>query len=113
GLEEGRDIDIVYSGLRPGEKLYEELLSSAELTLPTHHEKINIAKVRAYPYEEAYSSIMELLEINKHQQNDEVVQKIKEIIPEFLSKNSVFEKLDHTTVEHDLFTTGESEKLSG
>src|SRR5690554_2569738 len=96
GLEEGKDIDIVYSGLRPGEKLYEELLSSAESTLPTHHHKISIAKVREYRYEVASQEIDELLEINKHHQNIEVVQKMKQIIPEFLSKNSVFEELDKT-----------------
>lgn len=113
GLEEGRDIDIVYTGLRPGEKLYEELLSSAERTLPTHHDKIHIAKVQAYPYEEAYSSITHLLEINKHMQNDEVVQKMKAIIPEFLSKNSIFEKLDGIRAEQDFLTPHRSEKLSG
>src|SRR5690606_683859 len=96
GLEEGKDIDIVFTGLRPGEKLYEELLSSAELTLPTHHHKISIAKVREYRYEEASKEIDELLEINKHHQNAEVVQKMKLIIPEFLSKNSIFEELDKT-----------------
>lgn len=96
GLEEGKDIDIVYSGLRPGEKLYEELLSSAELTLPTHHHKISIAKTREYPYEEASVSIDELLEINKHHDNAEVVQRMKQIIPEFLSKNSIYEELDKT-----------------
>jgi len=94
GLIEGKDIKIVYSGLRPGEKLYEELLASAELTLPTHHEKISIAKVRSYPYEEASKSILELLEINKHHQNQEVVLKMKNIVPEFMSKNSVYEELD-------------------
>lgn len=96
GLEEGKDIDIVYTGLRPGEKLYEELLSSAESTLPTHHHKISIAKVREYPYEEASAAIDELLEINKHHDNAEVVQKMKQIIPEFLSKNSIYEELDKT-----------------
>lgn len=96
GLEEGKDIDIVYTGLRPGEKLYEELLSSAETTLPTHHDKISIAKVREYAYEVASASIDELLEINKHHDNAEVVQKMKQIIPEFLSKNSVYEELDKT-----------------
>lgn len=96
GLEEGKDIDIVYTGLRPGEKLYEELLSSAESTLPTHHHKISIAKVREYVYEEASVSIDELLEINKHHENAEVVQKMKQIIPEFLSKNSIYEEMDKT-----------------
>lgn len=96
GLEEGKDIAIVYSGLRPGEKLYEELLASAEQTLPTHHNKISIAKVRNYRYEDARQSIEELLEINSHHHNKEAVMKMKAIIPEFLSKNSVFEKLDKT-----------------
>jgi FlaA1/EpsC-like NDP-sugar epimerase len=94
GLEEGKDIDIVYSGLRPGEKLYEELLSSAELTLPTHHHKISIAKVLEYPYREANAAISELLVINKHHDNTSVVLKMKQIIPEFLSKNSIYEDLD-------------------
>lgn len=94
GLEEDKDIKIVYTGLRPGEKLYEELLASAELTLPTYHEKISIAKVRNYAYEAASLSISELLEINTHHKNKEVVLKMKEIVPEFLSKNSIFEELD-------------------
>src|SRR5690606_9113232 len=94
GLEEGRDIDIVYTGLRPGEKLYEELLSSSETTLPTHHHKISIAKVREYAYEDASLAIDELLEINKHHDNAEVVQKMKQIIPEFLSKNYIFMEID-------------------
>ncbi|EPR69948.1 polysaccharide biosynthesis protein [Cyclobacterium qasimii] len=96
GLEEGKDIDIVFSGLRPGEKLYEELLSSAELTQPTHHHKISIAKVLEYPYSEANVAISELLVINKHHDNLAVVQKMKQIIPEFLSKNSIYEDLDKT-----------------
>ncbi|WP_157466753.1 polysaccharide biosynthesis protein [Cyclobacterium marinum] len=96
GLEEGKDIDIVFSGLRPGEKLYEELLSSAELTLPTHHHKISIAKVLQYPYAQANASITELLVVNKHHDNEAVVKKMKEIIPEFKSKNSIYEGLDKT-----------------
>lgn len=94
GLEEGKDIKIVYSGLRPGEKLYEELLASAELTMPTHHEKISIAKVRSYVYETACKSIEELLEINTFHKNNDVVLKMKQIVPEFSSKNSIFEELD-------------------
>lgn len=96
GLEEGKDINIVFSGLRPGEKLYEELLSTAELTLPTHHHKISIAKVLEYQYADANNSIDELLVINKKHDNTAVVLKMKEIIPEFISKNSVYEKLDKT-----------------
>lgn len=94
GLEENKDIRITYTGLRPGEKLYEELLASAELTLPTHHEKISIAKVRNYAYADASQSIDELLEINGKHDNSAVVLKMKQIVPEFLSKNSTYEQLD-------------------
>src|SRR5690606_26588091 len=94
GLEEGKDISIVYSGLRPGEKLFEELLAPAELTIPTYHKKIRIAKVRHYKYEEARESIEALLEVNKLQQNKETVKKMKAILPEFVSNNSVYEEMD-------------------
>lgn len=94
GFEEGKDIKIVFSGLRPGEKLYEELLATAELTLPTHHEKISIAKVRVYPYEDANKSICDLIAVTKSKKNEEIVRKMKEIVPEFLSKNSIYEQLD-------------------
>ena len=94
GLQEGRDIDITFTGLRPGEKLYEELLATSELTVPTHHEKISIAKVRTYPFESVSASIEGLLKINKTQDQERIVKKMKEIVPEFKSKNSVYEKLD-------------------
>ena len=95
GLVEGKDIEIVFTGLRPGEKLYEELLASAETTLPTHHEKIKIAKVRVYPYAEIVQEIETLLQINQAHKNDAIVQKMKAIIPEFKSKNSPYELLDY------------------
>lgn len=94
GLVENKDIKIVYSGLRPGEKLYEELLATSELTMPTYNEKIKIAKVRIYGFEETAKSIEELLESNKHHQNKEIVLKMKSIVPEFKSNNSVFDELD-------------------
>src|SRR5690606_32482361 len=94
GLEENKDIKIVYSGLRPGEKLYEELLASAEQTLNTHHKDINIAKVISYSFEETRQLINELLEINNLHVNEEVVLKMKQIMPEFISMNSIYEKLD-------------------
>ncbi len=94
GLTEDTDIKIVYSGLRPGEKLYEELLASSELTIPTYNEKIKIAKVRVYNFEETESAILNLLECNKNHQNRDVVLKMKQIVPEFKSKNSVYDELD-------------------
>ncbi len=94
GYEENKDIKIVYSGLRPGEKLYEELLASEEQTLATHHKDINIAKVISYSFEETRRSINELLEINSLHKNEDVVLKMKQIVPEFVSMNSIYEKLD-------------------
>lgn len=94
GLEEGRDIKIVYTGLRPGEKLYEELLADSENTLPTHHSQILIGKVREYQYDEVSKVIHELIELFDTQDNTKIVQCMKVLVPEFKSNNSVFEKLD-------------------
>lgn len=99
GLQPDRDIKIVYSGLRPGEKLYEELLNDGEHTMPTHHEKIKISEVISYPRQQVAEDIAELIEL--HQKNDEnaMVNKMKEIVPEFISKNSKFEDLDNKEVK--------------
>lgn len=94
GLQPDKDIKIVYTGLRPGEKLYEELLNQGEHTLPTHHEKIKISKVIVYPYQDVIEDITELLELNDQNCEEALVNKMKEIVPEFISKNSEFEKLD-------------------
>src|SRR5690606_27939795 len=94
GLQPGVDIDIVYTGLRPGEKLYEELLASEELTLPTHHEKISIARVISHDYVDASVSIDRLLELNEGSDNMAVVRQMKAIVPEFISYNSSYEELD-------------------
>lgn len=94
GLELGKDIQIVYSGLRPGEKLYEELLASEENTIPTHHQKIMIAKVKEYNFETISNDINDLVAMFNAQNNEMIVKKMKEIVPEFLSQNSVYEKLD-------------------
>lgn len=94
GLTPESDIQIKYIGLRPGEKLYEELLNKEENTLPTHHPLILIAKVRSYKLEEVQQEITELNQMIPNRSNEEIVKKMKQIIPEFLSKNSVFEKLD-------------------
>lgn len=94
GLQPERDIKIVYSGLRPGEKLYEELLNSGENTMPTHHEKIKISRVITYPHKQVADDINELISLNKQGDEMATVGKMKDIVPEFLSKNSKFEHLD-------------------
>jgi FlaA1/EpsC-like NDP-sugar epimerase len=94
GLKEGKDINIVFTGLRPGEKLYEELLADHENTLPTHHSQILIGKVREYDYNEVKSIIDELIVSFKTQNNILIVQRMKDLVPEFKSNNSVFQKLD-------------------
>ncbi|WP_230407270.1 polysaccharide biosynthesis protein [Pontibacter cellulosilyticus] len=94
GLTPGVDIDIVFTGLRPGEKLYEELLSEEETTIPTHHKKIKISKVRKYSYNQVVNDINELIALNKNNEDFHAVKKMKDIVPEFLSKNSKYEELD-------------------
>ena len=97
GLEEGRDIKIKVTGLRPGEKLYEELLATEENTLPTHNKKILIAKVR-----EVDSSIDEQIDelISKFdsQDNFQIVADMKKLVPEFVSNNSIYSSLDKNQV---------------
>lgn len=93
GLKEGKDISIEITGLRPGEKLYEELLNEAENTLPTHHPKILIGKVRLYDFDYVMNEINLLLK-TPPQHTNELVKKMKTIVPEFKSNNSVFSKLD-------------------
>lgn len=94
GLEEGKDIQIVYTGLRPGEKLYEELLADTENTIATRHTQILAGKVRVYDFEEVKHIIDQLIISFKTQNNEYIVQQMKELVPEFKSNNSVFEKLD-------------------
>lgn len=101
GLQPERDIRIVYTGLRPGEKLYEELLNMGELTMATHHPKIKIAKVITYPYKQVVTDIEELLELNEKHDDIALVYKMKEIVPEFISKNSHFEFLDATSGDEE------------
>lgn len=94
GMKEGKDISIIYTGLRPGEKLYEELLANNENTLPTHHQQILIGKVREYDYNEAELIINELIKSFDDQNNIKIVQRMKDLVPEFISNNSIFQKLD-------------------
>ncbi len=88
------DIKIEYTGLRPGEKLYEEVLSNAETTLPTSHDRIRIAKVREYDYQLAKDYVARLENLSRAVEIPDVVKLMKEIVPEFKSQNSVFEKYD-------------------
>jgi FlaA1/EpsC-like NDP-sugar epimerase len=94
GLELGKDIQINYTGIRPGEKLYEELLANEENTMPTHHRKIMIAKVKEYDFATVSADIHELIGLFNAQNNEAIVRKMKAIVPEFLSKNSTYEQLD-------------------
>lgn len=94
GLTLGKDIEIVFTGLRPGEKLYEELLSNKENTVPTHHPKILIAKVQKINLEEIQRDIEQLVLMLEKNDEQEIVRKMKHIVPEFKSQNSVFSKLD-------------------
>ncbi len=96
GLELGKDIQIIYTGLRPGEKLYEELLNNAENTLPTHHSLILIGKVRVHEYEQIKAKVNELIALVPTQHNINIVTKMKQIVPEYVSNNSEFEQLDVT-----------------
>ena len=94
GLVPNEDIKITYSGLRPGEKLYEELLNDNENTMPTHHEKIMIGRVREYIFTEVETQIYQLLDHAIINDNRKVVIQMKNIVPEFKSKNSKFEEFD-------------------
>ena len=94
GYEPGKDIQIVYTGLRPGEKLYEELLNQKETTLPTTNEKIMVARVREYDFDTVLREIDQLIAISHEDKVFSTVQQMKHIVPEFISKNSVYEQLD-------------------
>ena len=98
GLKVGEDIEIEYTGLRPGEKLYEEVLADSENTEPTSHDRIRIAKVREYDYDEAVQACDELTELSKRVKIPEMVKLMKQIVPEFKSKNSIFEMYDKEKV---------------
>ncbi len=93
-LSGAKNVEIMYTGLREGEKLYEEVLNELEGTKPTFHEKIRIAQVREYDYEQVEKDIDELVEIAKQFDNMATVKKMKEIVPEYKSNNSVYEALD-------------------
>lgn len=90
----GADIKIEYTGLRPGEKLYEELLNDEEMTLPTPNPKIKIAKVREYDYNDVNVRIIEMANDNYNDDPMIIVTRMKQLVPEYKSQHSVFEQLD-------------------
>ena len=93
GLELDKDIQIKITGLRPGEKLYEEILSDKENILKTHHPQIYKAKISEEPVEQI-KNISELINLFGTQNNEQIVLQMKQIVPEFISNNSTYEKLD-------------------
>ena len=93
-LSGATNVKIKFTGLRPGEKLYEEVLNELEGTKPTFHEKIRIAEVREYDYDEVNKEIDELIAISRHYDNMATVKKMKDIVPEYKSNNSIYESLD-------------------
>ena len=94
GLEPYKDIDIEITGLRPGEKLYEELLNDTSTTLPTHHPKIMISKVPTGDFSNIKEQIKVLIKTATRHKDKKVVELLKELVPEFISENSEFEELD-------------------
>lgn len=94
GLTIGKDIQIVFTGLRPGEKLYEELLNTMENTIPTYHKRIMIASVKQYEYDYVVKEINELKNYAFNESDEQIVRLMKQIIPEYKSQNSIYEKLD-------------------
>ena len=101
GLELGQDINIEFTGLRPGEKLYEELLSDSENTIPTHHEKIMIARIKAGDYDTLREKLLDIQQ-DLFGPSQILVGHLKALVPEFISKNSEFEQLDSEALIQDL-----------
>ena len=93
-LSGAKDIEIIYTGLRDGEKLYEELLAIKENTIQTVHPKIMIAQVREYPYELALQNEIELYQLSKGFYDMAIVKKMKEIVPEYKSQHSKYQVFD-------------------
>ncbi|MDO9137113.1 MAG: nucleoside-diphosphate sugar epimerase/dehydratase [Lutibacter sp.] len=100
-LKYPEDINIEITGLRPGEKIYEELLGDGENCIPTHHSKIMIAKVKELDVEEIHHKINALCDSNRELNFEQTVSKMKEIVPEFISNNSVYEKFDHIEIDNN------------
>ncbi len=102
GLRPNKDIQITFTGLRPGEKLYEELLGDKEHTLPTYHPKIQIAQVYSLPFLTLSEALQDLKRALKKGEKNEIVMNLKLMVPEFLSNNSVFSRLDNIEIFPEL-----------
>jgi FlaA1/EpsC-like NDP-sugar epimerase len=94
GYQPEVDIPIVFTGLRPGEKLYEELLNQKERTIPTENSKIMIARVREFDFQQVSKQVDQLLTTSRQDKPFLTVKQMKELVPEFISKNSIYEQLD-------------------
>jgi FlaA1/EpsC-like NDP-sugar epimerase len=94
GFVPGEQIKIHFSGLRPGEKLYEELLNNQEQVIPTHNKKILIAKVVESDFYKVNNAIDTLIELAQSSNDEEVVRQMKRIIPEYISNNSIYQAID-------------------
>lgn len=112
GLIPGKDIKIEYSGLRPGEKLYEELLNISEEVIPTHHKKIMISRVGKPSMRTIIENVDYLIDISGKNKNMSVVKQMKLIVPEYRSNNSIYERLDSSEyIRKDIKADGKSSKL--
>ncbi len=98
GLTVGKDIEIVFTGLRPGEKLFEELLNNSENTIPTHNKQIMISKLQSTDPEQVKIEISKLIEMFNTQDNVKIVRQLKSIVPEYRSNNSIYESLDNPQI---------------
>ena len=94
GYTPEKDIQIVFTGLRPGEKLYEELLNQKETTLPTANDKIMVARVREFEFDAISPAIDQLIETSRSSKTFTTVSLMKKLVPEFISNNSIYEQLD-------------------
>lgn len=94
GYTPEKDIQIVFTGLRPGEKLYEELLNKKETTIPTAHDKIMVARVREFDFDTVSSQVDELIDTSRLSKPFMTVKKMKQLVPEYISNNSIYEQLD-------------------
>ncbi|MDE6242662.1 MAG: polysaccharide biosynthesis protein, partial [Muribaculaceae bacterium] len=101
GLKPDVDIKIIETGLRPGEKLYEELLNDKEKTIPTPNDKIMIAKVRQYNFDAVNAHISKIIRLARENKVHDMVMAMKSLVPEFISRNSVFEQIDKELTTSD------------